>query len=521
MNSPHPPLSTQPTLVESAAGSTAPRARLALLVVATAQLMLVLDDTIANIALPSIQTDLGVPTSLLPWIVSAYVLAFGALLLFGGRLGDLYGRRRVLQGGLVLFVVASLVGGLAPNGELLVVARGLQGVGAALVAPNVLALIATNFAPGKARNNALGVYAAMSAIGMTVGILLGGVLTGLLDWRWVFFINIPIGLAVLAGTRVLVEGDRSAGRLHAVDAVAGAGAMLALAFGITRGGEHGWTDTTTVGAFLGAGALGTLFVWLQTRRTHPMLPLGLLADRNRSGAYATVLFVGLGLMGTYFLISLYMQQVLGYGPIRSGLATLPVAVGIVLAAGVSTKLVEKFPVRAVSAPGLVLAAAGSFWLSTLTVNSGYATHILPALFVTYFGLGVGFIPMTLAAVQGVPEDQSGVASALLNTAQQLGAALGLAVLATISTATTGTRLPDDGAALRTALTDGYTTAYAWAAGLLLVAALIAAVAVNSKQRHHDPTPAPEHAPLMPEPDPYHEGVSKGPATSRPGTVSGP
>ena len=471
-----------PTSSTASTAQPTPRAGLALLVVATAQLMLVLDDTIANIALPSIQDDLGVLTSLLPWIVSAYVLAFGALLLFGGRLGDLYGRRRILRAGLVVFVVASMVGGLAPNGEFLVAARGLQGIGAALIAPNVLALIATNFAPGKARNKALGVYAAMSAVGMTVGILLGGVLTGLLDWRWVFFINIPIGLAVLAGTTTLVEGNRSTGRLHTVDAVTGAGAMLALAYGVTRGGEHGWDTTATVLTLLAAVAAGAVFVWLQTRRTHPMLPLGLLRDRNRAGAYATVLFVGVGLMGTYYLLSLYMQHVLDYGPIRAGLATLPAAAGIVLSAGVSTKLVERFPVRTVSVPGLLIAAAGLVWFSTLGLGSGYATHILPALFLVYFGLGMGFIPMTLAAVAGVPENQSGVASAILNTAQQIGAALGIAVLSTISAAATGNQ------STPTALTEGYTTAYLWAVGLMLLAALIAVITVTSEQRHHDARP---------------------------------
>jgi predicted MFS family arabinose efflux permease len=258
--------------------------------------------------------------------------------------------------------------------------------------------------------------------------------------------------------------------------------MLALAYGVTRGGEHGWATTTTLLTLLAAVTLGALFVWLQTRREHPMLPLGLLRDRNRAGAYATVLFVGVGLMGTYYLLSLYMQQVLDYGPIRAGLATLPAAVGIVLSAGVSTKLVERFPVRTVSVPGLLLAAAGLAWFSTLGVDSGYATHILPALFLAYFGLGIGFIPMTLAAVTGVPDDHSGVASAILNTAQQIGAALGIAVLSTISAATIGNQTSP------TALTNGYTTAYLWAAGLLLLAALIAAVTVTTKQRHHGTAP---------------------------------
>ncbi|HZW12726.1 MAG TPA: MFS transporter, partial [Noviherbaspirillum sp.] len=259
--------------------------RLPLVVVATAQLMLVLDDTIANIALPSIQQQFGVSAGLLPWVISAYVLAFGSLLLFGGRVGDLYGRRRVLRIGLVLFTLASLLGGLGVNVEMLLASRGLQGVGAALVAPNVLALIATTFPVGKERNRAMAVYAAMSAVGMTVGILLGGVLTGYLSWRWVFLINVPIGLAVLAGTRTLAEGQRNAGTLNTFDAVSGSGAMFALAFGITRGGEHGWNDAVTLASFASFAVLGTVFLVLQRSRKHPMLPLALFSDRNRSGSY--------------------------------------------------------------------------------------------------------------------------------------------------------------------------------------------------------------------------------------------
>jgi MFS family permease len=248
---------------------------LSLIVIATAQLMLVLDDTIANIALPSIQRELGVSAGTLPWIINAYVLAFGSLLLFGGRVGDIYGRRRVLQVGLVVFTVASLLGGLGANAEMLIAARGLQGIGAALAAPNALALIATTFPVGKPRNSAMAVYGAMSALGITVGVLLGGVLTGLASWRWVFWINVPIGVGVLAGTRVLMEGQRNRTRLDTPGAVSGTGAMFALAYGITRGGEHGWTDAVTAGAFVVALALGIVFVALQARGKHPMLPLGL------------------------------------------------------------------------------------------------------------------------------------------------------------------------------------------------------------------------------------------------------
>jgi MFS family permease len=236
------------------------RLGLSLLVIATAQLMLVLDDTIANIALPSIQRELAVSASALPWIVNAYVLAFGSLLLFGGRVGDLFGRRRVLRVGLVVFTVASLLGGLGTSPEVLIAARGLQGLGAALVAPTVLASIATTFPVGKPRNSAMAVYAAMSAVGITAGVLLGGVLTGMLSWRWVFFINVPIGLAVLAGTGTLAEGQRNTGRLDTPGAISGTGAMVALAYGITRGGEHGWGDAVTVGALILAAALAALFL---------------------------------------------------------------------------------------------------------------------------------------------------------------------------------------------------------------------------------------------------------------------
>jgi EmrB/QacA subfamily drug resistance transporter len=469
---------------------------LSLLVVATAQLMLVLDDTVANIAIPSIQRELAVSTAALPWIISAYVLAFGSLLLLGGRAGDLYGRRKVLRIGPVVFTLASLLGGLGPNAALLIAARALQGVGAALVAPNVLALIATTFPVGKPRNQSMAVYAAMSAVGMTVGVLLGGVLTGTLGWRWVFLINIPIGLAVLAGTRVLIEAPRQTGRLNILDALSGTTALVALAYGITRGGEHSWLDAVTLGSLAVAAVLGVAFISQQRRSGDPMLPLVLFRDRNRAGAYASVLLTGAGLMATYFLLTQFMQEVLEFSPMRTGLASLPVAVGIVLSAGISSKLVERVRPRSVSAPGLLIAAAGMYWLSMLAAGSSYRAHLLPALFLTYFGLGMGFMPMTLTAVHGVAPEQTGIASAVLNTAQQIGAALGVALLSTVATTTSDTRLPDATVALqqalgsenggivaaaREALTYGYTSGFLAGAALLIFAALIVGAAVNTRR----------------------------------------
>jgi EmrB/QacA subfamily drug resistance transporter len=500
-------MSSDPAALD-ASGASNDRHRLGapLLVIATAQLMLVLDDTVANVALPSIQRDLDVSAAALPWIITAYVLAFGGLLLLGGRAGDLYGRRRVLRAGIVVFTLASLLNGLAPSDELLIGGRLLQGVGAALAAPNALALIATTFPAGKPRNQAMAVYGAMSALGIVGGVLLGGVLTGWLSWRWVFLINIPIGIAVLTGTRTLVDAARNTGRLDTLGAATGTGGVLALAYAITRAGEHGWTDAVTLAAFAAAVVLGVWFVALQQRSEHPILPLGLLRDRNRSGSYATTLFVGAGLMGLFFLIVLYMQQVLGYGPIKTGVAALPFAAGIILASGVASKLVERHAPRVLAAPGLVAAAAGMLWLSALDVDSAYAMHVLPAVFLTSAGLAMAFVPLSLTVVHDVAEDQTGVASALLNTAQQIGAALGLAVLSSVATSAAADKLPDpakqlynaialgDGelaAQARDALTHGYTTAFLVGAVTLLIGAIVVSGAVSTRTTHADAQVDPE------------------------------
>jgi EmrB/QacA subfamily drug resistance transporter len=462
--------------------------------------MFVLDDAIANIALPSIQRDLGVSASALPWIINAYLLAFGGLLLFGGRLGDIFGRRRIFRIGLGVFTLASLLGSLGMSEEMLIASRGFQGLGAALAAPNALALIATIFPTGKPRNKAMAVYAAMSAVGITVGVLLGGILTGLLSWRWVFFINVPIGLAVLAGSGVLAEGQRNSGSLDTPGAATGTGAIIALAYGITRGGEHGWGDAVTLSAFVAALALGGLFLWIESRRENPMLPLSLFRDRNRTGSYASVLFIGAGLMGTYYLLTLYLQQVLQFSPIQTGLASLPFSAGIILSSGISSKLVERLAPRIVAGPGLLVAAGGMYWLSTLGVDPSYAAHVMPALFLASFGLGLSFVPMTLTAVHDVAQDRAGVASALVNMSQQVGAGLGLSVFTTIAVSTSSERLPSAAAALQQgiaasdpgraasaaeALAHGYTTAFLVGAGMLFVAAVIVIATVTTKRTQAD------------------------------------
>ncbi|MEV4445340.1 MFS transporter [Streptomyces mirabilis] len=480
---------------------------LALFVIAAAQLMVVLDATITNIALPAIQTDLGVSDANLAWIVNSYALAFGGLLLLGGKAGDLFGRRKMFQVGIAVFTLASLLGGLAPNESLLIGARVLQGVGAALAAPSALALITTTFPAGKSRNTAMGVYAAMGGVGATVGLLLGGTLTDVLDWRWVFFVNIPIGLAVLAGTRTLVEAERHPGRLDVPGTITGTGGLIALVYGITRGGEHGWTDGVTLVSFAAAAALLAAFLYLQARTTDPMMPLRLFKDRTRSGSYATMLFIGAGMFATFYFLTLYMQLILGYSPVKTGFAYLPFSFGMAMAAGISSKLVSHLAPRLIAGPGLLVAAVGMLWFATLEPDSSYTAHLMPAMFVTALGLGMSFVPMTLGAVSGVSHQDTGVASALLNTAQQIGGALGLAILSTISTSAANAKLPEAAGSLYRglatedfalvakagdAVTHGYTMAFVAAAAMFVAGLLVTGFAINAGRQQHTEGAAPAH-----------------------------
>lgn len=466
------------------------RPGIALLVLVTAELMVVLDATIVNIALPSIWREMTISLSALAWVVTGYSLAFGGFMLLGGRAGDLFGRRRVFRFGIGVFVVASLLGGLAPNAGLLIAARVLQGIGAAITAPTALSLIATTFAEGRHRNRAMGAWAAMAGIGSTVGLLLGGLITQYVDWRGVLLINIPIGLAVLAGTVVLREPERARGTLDIPGAVTGTGGLTALVYAITQGGRDGWGSGGTL-LFLGLSAvlLGA-FAAIQVRSRYPMLPVRVLRDRSRGGAYATMFFVGMGMFGTFYFLTLYVQQVQSYSAIRAGLAFLPFNVGVGIMAVVSSRLVAKVPPRVISAPGLVVAALGMLWLSTLTPESAYLTALMPAMFVVALGLGATFVPMTLCAVRGVADSDSGIASAVLNTAQQIGGALGIGALATLSQSVANGRLAGaetylsggDRALLPRALdalTHGYTRAFLVVAALFVVALVILASVVDA------------------------------------------
>jgi EmrB/QacA subfamily drug resistance transporter len=459
-----------------------------LLVIATAQLMLVLDDSIVNIALPSIQQELRVNAVHLPWIVNAYILAFGALLLLGGRLGDLYGRRRALQAGLALFVAASLAGGFSPNSETLIAARAIQGLGAALVSPNALALIATTFSERKIRDAALSLYGAMSALGIVMGLLLGGLLTDTLGWRWVFFINVPIGILVLLGSRTLVSAERHAGSLDVRGAVLGTGGMVALVYAITRFSEDGFTDVIGLGLVGAAALLLVSFVATQARSRTALLPLGLFRNRGRAGAYASMLLLAIGPMGTFYVITLYLQQVQHYNPLQTGASWMPFAAGLVLGAGSAPKLLNRAAPSLVAAAGALLSAGAAFWFSFIQVDTSYWLHLAPAMFVLALGFGLSVIALTQAAVYHTEAHEAGIASALLNCAQQIGVALGLAVLAGIAAAVSNST---QHAALsgEAQLVTGYGTALVVAAGLLVAAGILAAATLTSRTTVEADAPA--------------------------------
>ena len=443
----------------------------ALLVIATAQLMLVLDDTIVNVALPSVQRSLHLATSHLNWVISFYALTFGGLMLAGGRAGDLFGRLKVFRLGIVVFTLASLAGGFAPNGAALIAARVVQGSGAAIAAPCALSLLATTFPAGPARTRALGVYGAMGGLGSVVGLLLGGALTEYLSWRWVLFINVPIAIGVLIGTGVLVPGDTERGALDVPGAIAATLGIGSLIFALTRGGTNGWDDAGTLASFAAGAVLLAAFGLTERRSRAPMVPSRVVRDRNRAGANAVMLLLGAGMLAMFYLLTLYMQVVRGYSAVHTGLAYLPFVAGVgVASGGLGPRLLGAVPARIVIAAGMLLCAGGLAWyVAMLTPTSDYFVVMLPAMLAGGTGTGLTFVGCTTTGMLGVAPRDSGVAAGLLNTSVQVGSALGLGALAAIASTVTRSRLPGD--AVAAALTDGYV------AGLLAGAVLFAAGAL--------------------------------------------
>jgi EmrB/QacA subfamily drug resistance transporter len=411
---------------------------LALVVIAAAQLMVVLDATIVNVSLPHIQQALGFSGSGLEWVVNAYALTFGGLLLLGGRAGDILGRRRVFIAGIALFALASLLGGFATSQAWLLSARAIQGVGAAIVAPTALSLITTTFPEGPRRNRAMGVYAAMSIGGAAIGLLLGGVLTTYASWRWVFFVNVPIAVVVaLMAPRVLGESERHTGRFDLPGAITGTGGLAALVYGLssaatTANGVSHWGDTKVLASLGAAVVLLSSFLFIESRSKHALLPLRIFSNRDRSAANLIMLCVGTAMFGMFFFLTIFVQTVWGYSPIKTGVAYLPMVLTIMAVAGISAQLVGRIGARPLLIAGSLFAATGMLWLSRITEHSTYAGGLLGPMILTAAGLGMLFMPLTLVALNRVDERDAGVASSLVNTGQQVGGSIGLAILGTVA-----------------------------------------------------------------------------------------
>src|SRR5438874_3760658 len=435
---------------------------IALALLCVAQFVVVLDASIVNVALPTIGRALKFTESDLPWVVNAYVLTFGGFLLLGGRMADLLGRRIVFMSGLVLFALASLAGGLAENSGQLMAARTVQGVGAAILSPAALSIVTTTFRDGAERNKALGVWGAVAGSGGAAGVLLGGALTDGLGWQWVLWVNVPIGLIAAAIAPSLIAESRSDAARRHFDLAGGvsitAGLSL-LVYALLDANSAGWGSARTIGLLIAAVALIAAFIAIELRSRSPLVPFRIFRLRTLRGANVVGLLVGASLFSMFFFISLYMQQVLGYSAIHAGLSYLPLAVSIIISAGIASQLVTRIGFKQVLAAGMALIVGGLVWFSQISVHGSYLSDILgPSLFAGV-GLGFAFVTTTIAAVSGVPDSEAGLASGLINTTQQVGGALGLAVLSAISISVTGTsRLPS-------VLTDGFHSAFLAGAGI--------------------------------------------------------
>jgi EmrB/QacA subfamily drug resistance transporter len=475
----------QLTLAEKEVDGRGVRSRrltVALMVIALAQLMVVLDTTIVNVALPSIQRALRFAPTDLEWVVNAYALAFGGLLLMGGRAGDLFGRRRMFVAGVLLFAAGSFAGGLATTSTWLIAARVVQGAGGAIVAPTALSLIADTFREGASRNRALGIYAGAAGSGGAVGLILGGLIANYFSWRWVLFVNVPIAvLLAAAAPRVLPASAGRSGRLDLPGAISATGALTLLVYGLSRAATHAWSDQVTVLA-LGAGAaLLVLFLLIELRSGQPLMPLRLLANRNRSGAYALRAVAGATTLAVLFFLTQILQNVLGYSPLQAGFAFLPLGAGVVVTAQVASRVVGRIGPRLPITLGALVAAVGLLWLSRIPVHAAYVPDILGPLVTLSVGIGLIFFPTTVVAVSGAARHESGLASAVLNVSQQLGGSIGLAVLGTIAANVTRGQLIAGRPAPETidrALTAGFASAFEVGALICLAGFLLALVVIR-------------------------------------------
>ena len=467
-----------------AAATTARSRWLALVVLCAGMLMIILDQTIVNVALPTIQSDLGFSQSSLAWVVNAYLIALGGLLLLAGRIGDLIGRKRIFLAGLAVFTLASLLCGVSQSGEMLIAARFVQGIGAAMTSAVILGMIVTMFPEPREQATAIGIYSFVASAGASIGLLAGGVITQAINWHWIFFVNLPIGIAAAVLALRLVESDPGVGLREGADVAGAALVTTALMLGVyTIVGtvDHGWSSAHTLGFGAAAAVLLAGFVARQATARRPLVPLRIFRSRNVSGANVVQTLMVAGMFGMFFLGTLYLQRVLHYDAVQTGAAFLPVSVGIgALSLGFSARLITRLGARAVLLPGLVLLAAGLALLTGAPVGGDYVTDVLPAMVLLGVGAGIAFPALVTLAMAGATASDAGLASGLVNTTQQVGGALGLAVLATLSTSRTN-HLLADGESGASALTGGYHLAFGIGAGLVL-AAIVVAVAVLRSER---------------------------------------
>jgi EmrB/QacA subfamily drug resistance transporter len=473
-----------------------PHLRATLLLSCLAQFMVILDVSVVNVALPAIRHGLGFSEVDLQWVVNAYTVTFAGFLLLGGRAADLLGRRRVFVSGLMLFALASLAGGIADSQGVLIAARAVQGLGGAVIAPASLSILTTTFSEGAARNRAVGIWGAMGGAGGAAGVLLGGILTDLLSWRWILFINVPIGIiAAIAAQHYIVE-SRNAGRAREFDlrgALAATSGLTLLVLGIVRTDQTGWGDSSTLLLITAGVALLALFVLIEGRfAREPLMPLRIFRSRTLSASNIVVLLVGASSFGMWFFVSLYLQQVLGYSPIRAGLAFLPMTLCIVAGSTLASRLVGRVGAKPLLIAGMASLTVGLFWFTDISPTGTYLSDMLFPSLLTAIGIGLAFVPATISAVAGVARQEAGLASGLVNTARLVGGALGLAVLAAIATSRTNTELHHAGTTAHAALVSGFQLAFVVSAGFALVGGLVAAFGLPRLPAR---VPAPAMAPV--------------------------
>lgn len=482
-----------------------PRRWWGLVIIALAQLMVVLDATIVNIALPSAQADLGMTDGNRQWVITAYTLAFGGLLLLGGRIADLVGRKRTFVIGLIGFAAASALGGAATTAGMLFGARALQGAFAAVLAPSALSLLTTTFTDPKERGKAFGIYGALAGSGSAIGFIVGGLLTEYLDWRWCLYVNVPIAVIAVFGALALLHDSpvQAGARLDVPGVLLGCGGLVAIVYGFAEAEPRGWTDPLVLALFAGGVALLAAFVWWQNRAPMPLLPLHIVKERNRAGCFLTMALAVIGMFGLFLFMTYYLQVILEYSPVLTGLAFLPLTAAIIIGSTqIAARLLNHVAPRVLMGPGALLAAIGMVLLTRLTVHSSYASEILPALILMGLGMGLIFMPVFATATAGVAPQDSGVTSATVNTSQQVGGSIGTALLNTIATSSSAAyitaHLTDPAQrdlVTREGIVHGYTVAIWWAAAIMLLAGLVATLMVTAKAPkhgapHETPTPEP-------------------------------